>query len=68
MPLAHINPGDATDPFFKLHRLDTGKPTGDCTEAKAGIFHRTWSGGNAVVDCTTASAKLDFKMLDEGDW
>ena len=63
-----INPGDATDPWFMLHRLDTGRPTGDCTEASAGIFHRAWSGGNAVVDCTTASAKLDFKMLDEADW
>lgn len=29
-----INAGDWSDPLFRLHRLDTGKPTGDCTEEK----------------------------------
>jgi hypothetical protein len=60
---AVINRGDWTDPIFRLHRLDTGKPTGDCTETSSGVFSRTWSGGIAAVDCTTATATLDFKLL-----
>lgn len=62
-PSQTINTGDWNDPLFRLHRLDTGKPTGACTEASAGVFARDWSGGSAHVDCTTATATLDFKML-----
>ena len=58
-----INTGDWADPIFRLHRLDTGVPTGPCTEASDGAFSRAWSGGHAVIDCTTATATLDFKML-----
>jgi hypothetical protein len=47
----------------KFLRLDTGKPTGSCTEATPGIFTRAWSGGKAAVDCTTATGTLDFKAL-----
>ena len=36
-----------SDPFFKLYRLDTGTPTGACTEQKHGVFLREWSGGRA---------------------
>jgi hypothetical protein len=32
-----INAGDWSDPLFRLHRLDTGRPLGDCTEEKAGV-------------------------------
>lgn len=62
-PTQVLNRGDWTDPIFRLHRLDTGKPTGDCTETSSGIFSRKWSGGHAAVDCTTATATLDFNML-----
>jgi hypothetical protein len=58
-----INTADWNDPLFRLHRLDTGKPTGDCTEVSAGIFTRTWTGGSAAVNCNEASAKLDFQLL-----
>ena len=39
-PAATINRGDWSDPIFRLHRLDTGKPTGACTETKPGVFSR----------------------------
>jgi len=58
-----ISTGDWSDPLFRLHRLDTGIPTGECVEAKPGIFSRTWSGGTARVDCNEITATLDFKML-----
>jgi len=62
-----IPAGDWSDPNFRLFRLDTGRPTGDCTEATAGVFSRAWSGGRAAVDCTTATATLDFNMLKPSD-
>ena len=62
-PYATINQGDWSDPVFQLHRLDTGEPKGACTEAPIGVFSRVWSRGNAAVDCTTATATLEFKML-----
>ena len=60
-----IDQGDWADPFFRLHRLNTGAPTADCVEASThpGVFSRAWAGGRAEVDCTTATATLDFKML-----
>ena len=58
-----INAGDWSDPLFRIHRLDTGTPTGDCTEEKPGVFSRPWSGGKATVDCTRANATLDFNMI-----
>jgi hypothetical protein len=62
-PMTLINEGDWSDPLYRLHRLDTGKPVGDCTEASPGVFSRMWSGGRATVDCTTTTATLDFKTL-----
>ena len=67
-PYALINRGDWTDPLFRLHRLDSGVPTGECTESgTGGVFTRTWSGGTAKVDCNMATATLDFKMLNENE-
>lgn len=60
---ALVGVGDWSDPLFRLHRLDTGKPMGACTESKTGVFNRKWTGGTAEVDCTTATAKLDFASL-----
>jgi len=62
-----VGAGDWNDPIFRLHRLDTGKPKGGCTEATANVFTRVWSGGKATVDCNTATATLDFKMLKPED-
>lgn len=59
-----INMGDWNDPIFRLHRLDTGKPTGSCKEEAPGVFSRNWSRGRAAVDCNAATATLDFKMLN----
>jgi len=64
---ATIENGTSSDPLFRLHRLDTGKPTGACTEAPKGTFSRNWTKGKAVVDCTTAKGTLDFKMLKSDD-
>ena len=58
-----IEAGNWSDPLFRLHRLDTGKPTGPCSEARQGVFSRVWTKGMASVDCTTATATLDFQML-----
>ena len=62
-PMETINRGDPADPFFKLYRLDTGRPTGACVEPSHGVFTREWSGGRASVDCAAATAKLDFGLL-----
>ena len=61
---ATIENGTSSDPLFLLHRHDTGEPTGACTEAKKGVFSRAWSKGKAIVDCTTATGTLDFKLLE----
>ena len=61
-PTAIINAGDVGDPIYRLHRLDTGVPTGGCTEV-GGVFSRTWSRGHAAVDCKLATAVLDFPSL-----
>ena len=61
---ATIENGTSSDPLFLLHRYDTGEPTGACTEAKKGVFSRAWSKGKAIVDCTTATGTLDFKLLE----
>ena len=64
-PLETITRGDWSDPFFRLYRLDTGKPTGACVERPHGVFTREWGGGRAAVDCTSATAALDFGLLRE---
>ena len=60
-----IEGGNWSDPLFRLHRLDTGTPAGACTEAPKGVFSRVWSKGKATVDCATATATLDFEMLQQ---
>ena len=66
---ALIDTADWNDPNFRLFRLDTGKPTSDCTEASPGVFTRAWSGGQATLDCTAtsaaAAATLDFQLLPQ---
>jgi hypothetical protein len=64
-PMQVVSRGDWSDPFFQLYRLDTGKPTGPCTESTDGVFSRKWSGGSASVDCAAAKGVLNFGLLPE---
>ena len=66
-PLQLVSAADWTDPFFRLYRLDTGKPKGPCVESTQhpGTFSREWDGGRATVDCTAAASGLDFRLLDQ---
>ena len=52
-----------SDATYRLYRLDTGVPAGPCLETRPGLFSRAWSGGRASVDCSAASARLDFGLL-----
>ena len=64
-PVAVIEGGNVSDPLYRgrLYRLDTGVPTGACTEGPSAVFSRAWSGGKAAVDCTRGATTLDFEVL-----
>jgi hypothetical protein len=58
-----VSTGNWSDPFFRLYRLDTGVPTGDCTESSPGVFTRAWSRGRALVNCASTGSSLEFELL-----
>ena len=62
-PVAVIEGGSMSDPLYRLYRLNTGDPTGACTEGPSAVFSRTWSGGKAAIDCTRGATTLDFEVL-----
>lgn len=53
---------DWENPAYAILQLDTGKPTGGCEESSSGVFTRSWSGGEASVDCTTHTGMLNFNL------
>jgi hypothetical protein len=45
---------DWTDAFL----LDVGVPLGLCSQISSGVFHRTWTYGDVILDCNTWTATI----------
>ena len=52
--------GCSIPPWPPQFDLDTGGPTGNCTEGPAGVFSRPFQRGVAALDCNTWTASLPF--------